>query len=390
MSAASVPGVAVRAARSRARWRACRSWLEALGGSRASIYAPGPPALVTGVTRLRVRRPAADRSQAATRVAARRSQVEIPGLPHQVGTEAAMRLFVHQAEAGLFVDTPGRLQHVVRPQGELAVADLAGEAHALLHEAFADAEAARPGLDEEQTQPGDRLRFLDAKHRAHVLTVQLRDPAALPLRVVVADELGDDVRDQRLELLAPAVFPGVQRAVALNDPPHVAGSMASQDGGSGVLGPGAEQPFDGAHRRHEALLLRLRQVPQQGADVVVRVSVELGEGLPAAGRQGQDALPPVAVGGLAVEQAAHLEAPQHAAEIARIEAQFPAEFGRGGGRLMRQLIEHAGCGEGEGAPQEVLVQQADLLRVEAVEAPHGGYALGQGGRSHRGQASSYS
>src|SRR2546427_8137100 len=131
-----------------------------------------------------------------------------------------MRLFVHQAEAGLLVDAPGGMQHVVCPQRELAVADLAGEAHALLHEAFADAEAARPGLDEEQTQPGDRLRFLDAKHRPHVLTVQLRDPAALPLRVVVTDELGDDVRDQRLELLAPAVFPGVQHAVALNHPAH--------------------------------------------------------------------------------------------------------------------------------------------------------------------------
>src|SRR3989454_1442275 len=110
--------------------------------------------------------------------------------------------------------------------------------------------------------------------------------------------------------------------------------MASQDGGSGVLGPGAEQPFDGVHRRYQALLLRLRQVPQQGADVVVRVSVELGEGLPAAGRQGQDALPPVALGGLAVEQAAYLEAPQHAAQVARIQAQFPTEVGGGGGRTI--------------------------------------------------------
>src|SRR2546422_8840696 len=75
--------------------------------------------------------------------------------------------------------------------------------------------------------------------------------------------------DQRLELLAPAVFPGVQRAVALNDPAHVAGSGAPQHVGSSVLGPGPEQPLDGVHRRHQALLLRLRQRPQQGADVVV-------------------------------------------------------------------------------------------------------------------------
>src|SRR5438132_602306 len=113
----------------------------------------------------------------------------------------------------------------------------------------------------------------------------------------------------------------------------------------------------------------------------------------AARRQRQDALPAVALGGLAVEQAAHLEAPQHPAEIARIEPQFLAELGRGGCRVMGKLIEHAGFGEGEGAPQQVLVQQADLLRVEAVEAPYGGYALGEGGRGHRGhrgQASRYS
>src|SRR5881397_1256872 len=210
-----------------------------------------------------------DQSGAATRVAARRSQVQIPGLPHQVVTEAVMRLFVHQAEAGLFVDAPGGMQHVVCPQRELAVADLAGEAHAFLHEALADAEPPRPGLYEEQTQLGNRLRLLDAKHRPHVLPVQLRDPAALPLAVVVTDELGDDIGDQRLELLPPAVFPGIQRPVALYDPAHVARSMASQHAWSSVLGPGAEQPFDSVHGRHQALLLRLRQLPQHGADVLV-------------------------------------------------------------------------------------------------------------------------
>ena len=180
-----------------------------------------------------------------------------------------MRLFAHQAEAGLLVDAPRGMQHVVGPQRELTVADLACEAHAFLHEALADAEPPRPGLDEEQAQLGDRLRLLDAKHRPHVLPVQLRDPAALPLAVVVTDELGDDIGDQRLELLPPAVFPGIQRPVALYDPAHVARSMASQHAGSSVLGPGAEQPFDSVHGRHQALLLRLRQLPQHGADVLV-------------------------------------------------------------------------------------------------------------------------
>ena len=107
-------------------------------------------------------------------------------------------------------------------------------------------------------------------------------------------------------------------------------------------------------------------------------------------RQRQQAVPGVRLGGRSVEQAALLEAAKDAAQVARIQAQFPAELGRGGRGVMGELIEHAGFGEGEGAPQQVLVQQADLLRVEAVEAPHGGYALGQGGRGHRAEASPYS
>ena len=37
---------------------------------------------------------------------------------------------------------------------------------------------------------------------------------------------------------------------------------------------------------------------------------------------------------------------------------------------MRQLVEDASLREREGAPRESLVQQADLARVEAIEAPN--------------------
>src|SRR5437879_7813544 len=210
------------------------------GGSEQLIYARGPSLLVTGVTTLRVTRRKGDLWRVAVRVAARRSQVEIPGLSHQVVPEAVVRLLVHEAKARLFVDASGGMQHVVGPQREPAVAGLAGEAHAFAYKALADPEPARPGLDQEQAQLRDRLRFLDAKHRPHVLTVQLRDPAALPLGVVLADELGHDVSDQGLEVRLPPVLLGVQRAVALDDPAHVAGLGAPQDGGGGVLGPRAE------------------------------------------------------------------------------------------------------------------------------------------------------
>src|SRR3989442_225426 len=190
------------------------------GGSEQLIYARGPSLLVTGVTTLRVTRRKGDLLRVAVRIALRRSQLQIPGLSHQVVPEAVMRLLVHEAEAGLFVDAPGGMQHVVGPQREPAVAALAGEAPAFAYKALADPEPARPGLDQEQTQLRDRLRFLDAKHPPHVLTVQLRDPAALPLRVVLADELGHDVSDQGLEMRVPTLLLGVQRAVARDGRAH--------------------------------------------------------------------------------------------------------------------------------------------------------------------------
>src|SRR2546426_12018718 len=102
VSAGIVPGVTVRMARSRARWSACRSWLRTpCGGFGTLIYNRGPPVQVTGVTSLRVTRRAVDLLWVAVRVALRRSQVQIPGLAHQVVPEAVMRLFMHQAEAGL-------------------------------------------------------------------------------------------------------------------------------------------------------------------------------------------------------------------------------------------------------------------------------------------------
>src|SRR5260370_66996 len=139
-----------------------------------------------------------------------------------VVAEAPVRLLVDQAEAGGLVDAPGGAQHAVGPQRELPVAGVPREAHALVHEARADAEPARLRLDQQQPQLGDGLRVLDEEHGADDLAVLLRDPAALPPRVVVLDERRHDARDQRLEALVPAVLLRVQRAVAVDEPAHVA------------------------------------------------------------------------------------------------------------------------------------------------------------------------
>ena len=44
----------------------------------------------------------------------------------------------------------------------------------------------------------------------------------------VLDEIGDDARDEGLEPLVPAVLPGVQHAVAVDDPAHVARTVRAK------------------------------------------------------------------------------------------------------------------------------------------------------------------
>ncbi len=57
----------------------------------------------------------------------------------------------------------------------------------------------------------------------------LGDPAALAFRIELADEGGDDLRDERLELRAPAVLGGVEERLAVHDPAHVADAGLAQD-----------------------------------------------------------------------------------------------------------------------------------------------------------------
>ena len=86
-------------------------------------------------------------------------------------------------------------------------------------------EAARRRLDEQQAKLRDRLRFGNDEDRADDLSVALGDPAALALRIEVVDEVGDDARDEGLEAFVPAVLLGVEHAVAMDDPAHVAGAV---------------------------------------------------------------------------------------------------------------------------------------------------------------------
>ena len=80
-------------------------------------------------------------------------------------------------------------------------------------------------------------------------------------------------------------------------------------------------------------------------------------------------------GRLAHDQATRLEAAQDAAEITGVESEVLGNLRGGGFVAMHDLVEHARLAEREFALVDALMQQPDALRVETIEAPHGGDAI---------------
>ena len=134
--------------------------------------------------------------------------------------------------------------------------------------------------------------------RADVLAVQLGDPAAFAFGVVVVDEIGDDLRAQALERLAPAVFLRVKLGMAGNDPAEIAVPRRAQDiGGLCLVRAGlvVEQRFDGLHGTHQLHLLIGLEAAEHGGDVALRALFVRRECALAARGEREMALPRVAL-----------------------------------------------------------------------------------------------
>ena len=65
-----------------------------------------------------------------------------------------------------------------------------------------------------------------------------------------------------------------------------------------------------------------------------------------------------------------------------VEIEVGGELARRHGLAMRQLVEHARFGQGKARVHQAFLQQAELSRVEAREAPHRGDALFKLGCAH--------
>ena len=71
---------------------------------------------------------------------------------------------------------------------------MVGELNALIRKPGAKAAPARSRIDQQEAQAGDLVGILHQKHRSDILAVHFGNPAAFAFRVVLADEVRDDLR----------------------------------------------------------------------------------------------------------------------------------------------------------------------------------------------------
>src|SRR3954468_20077171 len=127
-------------------------------------------------------------------------QFQFPELADRLGPEGVVHLGPRQLfEARPAIDRARCGEVRVRPQDELLVAFGAGKGDALLHQPSAEARATGSRLEQQQAQLGSRPVFSYDKDTPQPAAALLRDPATLPCRIEVLQEILDDLRDQRLE-----------------------------------------------------------------------------------------------------------------------------------------------------------------------------------------------
>ncbi len=163
---------------------------------------------------------------------------------------------------------------------------------------------------------------------------------------MLAHIAGDDLRHQRLEGVVPAVLAGIDLAMLLHHPAHVAGLRVAQHH---VLRGGArvrrQQTLHGGQRLGQLLLRRPGQRRQQRGCLVARTLLQRGKHLVAGLGELQQALPGIGGGGHAGHPPLAFKAAQDAAEVTGIKGQLTAQFGGRGLVAMRQFVQHAHLGQ---------------------------------------------
>src|SRR4051812_27393715 len=102
-----------------------------------------------------------------------RLQIQLPGLPDKVLSEAVMLFFGHEAEAEDVVDPSRGRKDAVRPEGYLPVAGFPRKRHAFLRETPPQTQAARLRLDQEQPELCQSVSPVHKEYAADRLSVHL-------------------------------------------------------------------------------------------------------------------------------------------------------------------------------------------------------------------------
>ncbi len=132
--------------------------------------------------------------------------------------------------------------------------------------------------------------------------------------------------------------------------------------------PLAQQAPDRAHGRDKASLFVVGQSSEYCGHLLLRADFKFTENLMPFSGQGQARPPGVGRARGPFNEILPLEALEHPAQISLIEFQLPGQLGRGRPVAVRDLVQHASLGQGERALQQAFVQNADVLRIEPVEA----------------------
>src|SRR5215813_4008152 len=196
-------------------------------------------------------------------------------------TEAVMCFLSHELEPGSFIDAPCRYKDAVGPEHHCFVAVAPREADALFDETGAEAQTTRLRFNQKQSEFGDRLTGLHDKHGADDFTPHLGYPAAFSCRVVVVDEVRDDLGHERFKAFIPAILLSVQDTVSVRDPAHVPRLMRAQEERLGKFEtfPFITNAFDSLHRRQQPLLRLFTQVMQHLPNFVAGALVKESKSL---------------------------------------------------------------------------------------------------------------
>ena len=153
--------------------------------------------------------------------------------------------------------------------------------------------AASGGVDQQQPQLGDIVAVPHQKYRADLRSLDVRNPAAFSRSVERTEKPGRNLGDKSLNEESKPYSQGVERAVALHHPSHVAGARLAQRRRRRQAAGFTEQSFDTAIAPIKRALPSCGNVAQHRSNLIMHAAVEFCERLTSLGCHSEPVLPAV-------------------------------------------------------------------------------------------------